>query len=431
MTHRIRRMLITTLALAMLIVSAAQARDVEVVMKDGRKFTGELVARTPDSIIVKIGNIERTVAIDQIESVTEKLSVREQYELKRSKIADNDFDARYNLARELYEKQTTESLRLAMEELSGILAMKPDDQRASLLRTIVKNELEKSGVAVEPDPDVGPAPQPDPDGQFATGEVQPPRSLTREEINLIRVYEINLKRRPRIVVPRSLLDDMYEKYKDDPVMQPYLGRDGERKFRRLEGYEQLGVLFDLRARELYKDVVVNDEPEAMADFKTIVHNNYLQMYCGRCHGQGKAPGFYVLTSARSTNETIYTNYLLAGRTTVGPEFTDPITGEKRSGLPLINIDAPDRSPLVQYGLPLKEAIMPHPDVTNFKPYFHNGKDHPQYKRMIEWIGSLQTAPAELPIEFTPPVFTRKAAPAPDTGGGEAPAEPAGDAEPAK
>ena len=91
------------------------------------------------------------------------------------------------------------------------------------------------------------------------------------------------------------------------------------------------------------------------------------------------------------------------------------------GTPLINWEEPEKSPLLQLGLPRGKSRRPHPEVPHrvsghdmFKATFQTTED-PQFKQAVEWIKSLYRPRPEYPIAYVP--FRPLEAPAiPGTGG---------------
>jgi hypothetical protein len=410
----------------------APAREVTLILKDGRKLTGEMVVESAESVTVRIAGIETTYPRAQISDLQVRLTIAEQFRQQRAAIADTNVAARYDLARDFYDKaaqlaqepagaaQAMEAYQLALKELEAILQTNPGMQQAQLLRGVVQDRIKSLQLPQPPAPDspanpgtpgtpstptnptspTAPTTKPQPDAPQPPAPVAPGsvRLLTPDEIKLIRIFEINLKNKPAVRLPPDVVDKLFKNdaYRQAPEMQPYIGRDGLAKFRNLEGYQQLQILFDLRARELYQDVIINSEPQSMRDFRTKINQNYLTRYCGSCHGEGRANGLYLITRP-SNDQTLYTNYMIIRNTPA-----------KR---PLLFFDRPDESLLLQYGLPAREAISPHPEVRGtmvWRPYF-TGKNDPRFTDSVDWIKSLWSD--EYPVTYVPPIVGPPPAPA--------------------
>ncbi|QNN21186.1 hypothetical protein HED60_02495 [Planctomycetales bacterium ZRK34] len=409
-----------TLAIVFTFATAALARDVVLTLKDGRQIRGELVSESTGSVTISVAGIETTFPRPMIDDVKVQMSLAEQYQLKRDLLADTNYNGRYDLARWLYDQKSPEAYRLALGELNEILKAKPDHQQAALLRNVVTERLklepgngEATPAPTQPDAGSPTTPMPKPEPEEA--EADESKLLTPEQVNLIRVYEVRLDNKPRIApLPREVVDELYEKYREDPVMQKFLGLRGEQRFRAMTGVEQLRILFQLRARELYEKVQVREDPETLSMFRTKIHPTYVLRYCGRCHMQDKAPGLFLYTKNFNRESVVYTNYMILRRTRLGAD-------------PLINKSNPIGSALVQFGLPQKDALTPHPDVPGYKQYFTGPQDR-RLQEIADWIGQLYGDTTDYPIDFNPPIVAKPEAdkaPAAD-----APAEKSG-AAPAK
>ncbi|HWB19759.1 MAG TPA: hypothetical protein VG711_05620, partial [Phycisphaerales bacterium] len=73
--------------------------------------------------------------------------------------------------------------------------------------------------------------------------------------------------------------------------------------------------------------------------------------------------------------------------------------------PLINYEDPEKSLIVQYGLPRNIARKPHPDVSGWKPAFSQTNDRLK-NATIEWINSMMQPRPEYPVDFEPFVLQK-------------------------
>ena len=388
------------LALVLLLAGGASAREVTLTLTNGREITGQLVSETADSVTVRIAGIETTYPRSQVGEMQVRLTLADEYQMRRDQLADDNYEGRYELAYWLYQQGTAgdgpanpEALQLAMRELDAILQAKPDHEKAGLLRTVVASRLEDLRRARQPATpnDRRPRRMPrsprrnTPAGRGAAQ--QQPNLLSEEQVNLIKAFEVHLDDQPRVVVPREVVNKIFEQYRDAPALEPYIEQRGQSRFRNLEGYEQLGILFNLQARELYKDVLIRDEPETLREFRIQFHRNYALRYCGSCHSERRnAPGLKLTTRGANNERMAYTNLLTLRRTNV-------------NGTPLIDTSNPEQSPLLQYGLPREEAITPHPEVRGWRPSF-TGSDDPRFQRMADWIDRLWSD--RYPVDFEVP-----------------------------
>jgi hypothetical protein len=196
--------------------------------------------------------------------------------------------------------------------------------------------------------------------------------LTDEQRNLLKIYEIDLSSKPKLIVPGATVEKIYadERLRSDAAMAPYQGRTGKARFRTLPGYQQLEILFQLRARSLYEEVQVRSEPAPLREFRTRINPTYVVGHCGRCHAVGKEASPQFFTRKANGEEAAYTNFLILSR----------MTGGIRD---MIDRQTPEDSLLMQYGLPREEATFPHPEVPNFRHYFSGTEDR-RYQEMTAW-----------------------------------------------
>lgn len=398
-------MLVAVVVVLMTAVTVASARSVSVELRDGRRVSGQLVGETGQTITVAISGIETTFPRDQVVEMEMLDALAERYEERRGEVDDEDWSGRYEIARWLYDQRTGEGYELALVELGEILEHRPDDQRAQLLRQVVQARMDREGERPSAEEAAPEAPMEDDaerpmeaeagsaDGSATEERVVPgaPELLTERQVALIRAFEVDLTEQPRVVVPREVMEEVLERYRDDPVLERFLGRDGRARLHRLAGYEQLGILFDLRAREYYDDVIIRSEPATLREFRMRIHPNYVVRYCGQCHGGGamEAPGLTLLTDRLRDESTAYTNLMVLRRTTYDDR-------------PMIYQNDPLRSPLVQMGLPREEAVTPHPEVRGWRPHFTGMRDR-RLEEMLRWVSSLYgSAGEDYPIEFEIP-----------------------------
>ena len=371
------------LLVAGMLCTAATARQVTVKLKGGQEISGELLSESAQSLTIRTETgAEIRIGRDRLAGpIRERMSLEEMYRQRRSRIAEGDIGARLELARWLHENKSPSEQKqawtLALEELDAILKAEPGSQEARFMRDAVAANLRK--IAGDK-----PAPPGEPPTSDNGAVPSDPKPLTAEQITRMKVLELDLSARPKVVVPEKVVQEFLEKYTRDPVdpaMERFLGREGERVFKRLEGYEQLAAMFDMRAREFYDRVLVRDEPETLRQFRLNFHTQYVLKHCGTCHATGRATGLTMLRGTPGNEATAYTNLVLLAR-------------QEHAGLPLISRDTPERSPLLQLGLPQSESAIPHPDAQGWRPYFRS-RDDQRYLDMVEWIRSLYTDPRNL------------------------------------
>lgn len=398
----------------------AQAQEVTVLLKDGRQIKGEMVGESDTSITLMIANIAQQIPRDNVEEIKVNQTPAEVFRQRKAALKADDVIGRYELASWANDNGHH---RMALDELNLLAKQYPEhpyQRRITLLTRVVKDSISKQqaeenlrqAAADRANNGTRPTDAETPDNQAVVSEVsvqrpeRPTRSarpkrgerwvvpeealLSEEQINLIRVYEIDLSKRPTVIVHPDAIDTLFKQFGDDAAVPR--GRTEQARFRGKRGYEQLEVIFAARAKELYSQIVVRDDPPAMRSFRTGIHRNYVIGYCGECHGNGGADGLMVVLDRPVSTSTVYSNFLTLSRI------------ESARGM-MIDRSRPEESLLLQYGLPREDAKTPHPDVEGWLPSFRGDWTRdPIYRSIVKWIGDELYRPTpNYGIRWTPPV----------------------------
>ncbi len=387
MTNREYVPLVAGTLLLVLTVPAVWAREATVRTRDGRELTGELVTQNDKVVVLNISGIEISVQRDQVAEFELKPTADEYYAQTRPELDDNDLEGRFALSQRLYEMK---ALDLALRELQDLARLFPGEPRVVRLINIIEadQELARRQVDTGNDPrrvreDQGRPPR-------NPGRAQPAEAgelLTPEQVNLIRVYEVDLSAQPRgIRVPRETLDKFFQSYRDADG-QP-LDRRAQAEFRRRPPYEQLEEIFAARLRDLYGEVEILTDPPALATYRNTVNDDYVAPYFRRHFGQGQVDGLKLFGARPNAVEEAYTNFYVL-HNYKGPE-----------GVPMIDRVSPADSLLVQWGLPRELATSPAPQVEGWEPAFRS-VDDPQFLRIVDWIGTLYSPAPDYGIDYPP------------------------------
>lgn len=390
--------IVPTVCLSLMLTTAASAREAVVKLDDGREIRGELVTENAQEVVLEIAGIRTTFARQRVSSVEYVKSIKEQYQERRTQIADDDLDKRYDLARWLFENK---SYDLAKSELADLIKRYPNDGRLVPLQNLIDAQIriqnEQGSAPAQPrpqQPQVKQPATPKPSEQPDTGEAidydrqAPHPRMTEEQINLLRVYEVDPGKQPNVHVPNEVMEEVYRRYAGEEGVP--VGASAQRQALGWPGWRKLDLLFKLRARELYPQVIVHTEPQTIQNFRTTVHSRYLLPYCATtaCHGGKDAGSFFVFRFEPASNATVYSNYLILNKTNNSRGY-------------MIDHERPDRSLLVQYGLPRADAAIPHPDVPGWRPLFRNAQD-PRAVGVSQWVRSLGVTPPDYPINYQLP-----------------------------
>ncbi len=350
-----------------------------VTLSSGRQLEGVLVSDTPESVVVRINGIDTTLPRWRVAGVRVLPPVAERYRELRATVDDTDIRARLALVEWLRGR---EAYRFALTELEGILEVDPDNPEARTLRTWLRNHLELTARRrVE-----------------RRERVTPPAPrlpvLTEEQINRVRVFEIDLNASTRVIVPDDVMRELMVRH---PGAFPVDAAERE-AILRLDPMDKLRLIFKHRARDLYDRVRVLEDPPTISVFKTRVHGvgGWIVNACAsnRCHGGAEAGRLQLLNQRANSDQTAYTNLLILDRFRLD------------DGTPLINHEEPARSPLLHMAMPRHASLYPHPAVDgrglgeSWRPVFRTTNDR-RFREAAGWIASLYSPRPDYGIDYPP------------------------------
>ncbi len=365
---RLSLLVLLLLALA-LCAPGVDARDATVRTKDGAEFTGELVTQNDKVVVLRISGIETPIPRDKVAELELQPTAQEVFDEVRPTLEDSDLVARLDLANRVYRMG---DLELARRELADLARLFPGEPRIGQLDRIIEADQElarqKSERRTADRPRDGQTPRGTP---HAADRPEDTELLTPEQVNLIRVYEIDLAEEPRgIRISRETLTKFFEVFRDDNG-QP-LDRRGRAAFQRKPGYEQLEAFFKAQARDLYGQIEIINDPPALARFRNQVNPQYIARYFHKHFGQGQVEGLKLYATRPNSVEEAYTNFFNLHAYPAG-ETAD-----------MIDRVVPEDSLLIQWGLPRENAKSPAPQVEGWAPAFRS-IDDPQVQQLIQWI----------------------------------------------
>lgn len=354
-------------------------------MHDGQVIAGTLVEETDDAITLLINGIRTTIETSKIRETYIQPPVEERYRNMRATIEDDDAEALIQLARWLMKYERYD---LAVTELDGVLKQEPFNEEARSLKLIAEQNIKLQANRNEKNDDEKPE-EPD-ENRPEPAEAAPDFPLlTPQDVNLIRVWEIDEKNPPTITIPRETMEAVIEKYAGHPRI-PDSATDRAAIYA-WEPIEQLRLLFALQAREFYSEVQVHEDPASIKIFRDQIQKTWLRNACAttRCHGGAEAGRFRLVRSTSNDPEVYYTNmYILEHYRT-------------DDGFPLLDFQEPADSLLLQMSLPRRETDTPHPLVRGWRPVFRSKEDR-NYRRAVDWIDALWTPRPDYEIDYDPP-----------------------------
>jgi hypothetical protein len=229
------------------------------------------------------------------------------------------------------------------------------------------------------------------DGRIST---KWPVFLTEEQINTLRVFEVDLTIRPAVLIRPETIDRLLLHHADENLR----GETNQRKFRALKGYQQLEYIFsmvehDPEIRKLYEEVVIRKDPPAFATFRSRIHRPFVINYCGsaKCHGDAKYEGLRLTRAKPTSPATVYTNFYILDSYSI-----------KDSKYDMIDRRTPAKSLFAQYGMRRTDAENPHPETDGWKALFRTKRDR-RMRMLVNWIPKLQNPRPKYTIEFPPKV----------------------------
>ncbi len=391
------------------LASAAETRQAKAIMKDGRTLEGQLVLQNDRMIVLNIAGIETTLQRGDVAELEIQQTPQELYDAVRPTLADTDLAGRLDLTQRMMDRS---AFGLARRELSDLARLFPGDPRIARLDTQIAAKEALSRQRVDPasrSAAGGSVADEDPARRNRNARPGEEALLSDEEINLIRVYEVDLGAQPRgITIQPETLEKFFSVYRDS-ANQP-LGRREQSQFRRKPGHEQLDAIFSTRDRSLYAGVVIANDPPSMSEFRNRVNGPYVVNYFMKHFGpgaKGDGPKLPLVGGRPTSVGEAYTNfYVLSGYVGAG-------------GVPMIDRRNPAESLLLQWGLPRERATHPAPvGIDGWQPAFRD-VDDPRFQQIVAWIGTLfPNPPANYGIAFNP-----GGAPAPAPAPAEAPPAP--------
>lgn len=375
----------------------AEASEVVVYMKDGQRFTGLLVSSDQTNLKVRVAGIVATFPLEMVQKYEVLPPVLQRYMELRSAVGDDPAQI-VRLADWLRER---ERYTLALAETERALKIDPQFKPAKDMKVLLEQQLLLKVKAAE-DP-AGGGGEGDEEGgvkgRSLADRIEAFPLLSRDQINLLKVYELDLDTRPRLVIKRETVTRLLEQHSGHPLVP--ITREGRESWYRKDPVDLMQLMFRLQARTLYDQVQVLDQPRTFELFRDQVQRTWLLPRCAtnECHGGAEAGRFVLYNRKPNSEQTVYTNFLIVSR------YRLP------DGRPLLDIDDPAKSPLLQLGLPREDSLYPHPAVMSDRSrggasrdiYRHvfNAREDRMFQEGVEWVRTLFRPRPEYPIEYRP------------------------------
>jgi hypothetical protein len=352
--------------------------------RDGSSIQIQLVADDFDEVRYMLGTTVRTMPRSEVYRVGLIRSFEESYEAFKKSIDPKDAVRRLGFCDWLVSEK---KYALARTELVALVADTKLPEAVTLLNRVeaqlglMNAKSSKKKEKIERDPST--------EENATTTRSLPTRILTEDEVNLIRVYEIDFNNPPRIIIDPADARTFFDDFGSSPRIPP----DAPSRNALVVGdpMKIVRLAFELKARDFYPKIRVVGDPETMSLFRRNVHDLWLIPNCAtsRCHGGPDAGKFFLTNENHAEARVRYTNLL------------NLLMGNSKD-IPLVDFTDPNRSILIQYALPREEAATPHPPVTGWRPVFGRKLNQEKLANTLSWIRSMYQPRPVYPIEYQPP-----------------------------
>lgn len=369
--------------------------EARLILRTGRTIEGLLVAKKGRMVTIRVSGQDSEYDLADSIEFEELGSVVTAFEGLRAGTPDDDIPGRIQLVRWLRDRGVYFT---ALDEAIRITIDEPYNPDAQELKRWLQSQTQLNIAAAISDAR-RPKDAEEIDRQSPRRKIESFPVLTPEEINLIRVYEVDFADPPRLNVPRDTIETLIEQFGDEQVMPQT--PEGQRALLRRDPLTVLDLMFRVQARNLYGEVEILEDPRSMRLWRKQIHGTWFAGSTGscasaNCHGGQEAGRLYLNNKRTNTDATVYTNFYIADQFTL------------RDGTPLINFTEPAESPLLQMALPRERSSRPHPNVgrsegrRGWRPYFRDKNDL-RFRRAVEWIKSMYAPHPDYPIGYKPPV----------------------------
>lgn len=372
------------------LLNVAQPTPGIVFMRDGTALRGTLLKDAFGEVVLEIEGIRSRLPRSIVLRAEFDLTLEQKYERFKASIVPEQYLRRFDLARWLFNEERYD---LAQVELIALVRDSQLPDAIQLLR-IVEAQLKLNDGLLTPrdDPTFESTSEHDgtKSGTVSLKDMLPKDLLSDEDVNIIRVYEIDFARPPKIHISPDSIREILETYGDSKLIPS--DSVGRTRLFRAEPIEVAKLLFDLHARDLYSRIDVQTEPPSLNLFRQRVHDAWLIPNCAtsRCHGGLDAGRFFLHRYSHKRPNVRYTNMLILERW-------------DETERPLIDYDTPEDSLLIQYALPRKDARFPHPDVKGFRPIFTRANQR-LLRDSLAWIRMMYRPRPRYPVSFDAPVL---------------------------
>ncbi len=338
-----------------------------VILRSGKNRKGLIVRDDFDQIEILVSEIPIVMDRSEVSHIVLDPTFEEQYVDRKLLSRNGGIHAQLALCQWLINEHEYDLARIELDEAD---MSKADGDAARKLRSLNAQlklhtaESNRSGPGT---------------GQDKKKNDDTPRLLTSEEVNLVRVYEIDMTNPPRVLVPRDVIEKLISRHGTSDLIPDTEAEQAD--LFRADSIEIVKIMFRLRTHDLYNRIQVISEPVSLKLFRERIHDSWLNNNCStnRCHGGTDSGRLRLRRDPLTSDRTCYTNMIVLERF------------RTLDGMPIIDWERPARSLLLQYGLPRSETMTPHPDVPGWTPVFDT-RHRELMNNSISWMNSMKTTP---------------------------------------
>ena len=369
------------------VLDAPEGTPVVIQFRDGRRVKGELIKDDLNQAQVRINNIEFTLKREIFWALELDPSFEELLAQLRANIQPTNWQQRVQLARWMLRQNQPLAAKIELTEiLRSYDSQEVHDllSRADALLVAQAKEQANNPAHKKPTSDSTKPKMDQP--------ALPTQRLSPDDVNMIKLLEVNLERPPRMQAEPDLAKKIITRYSTSDLLPA--DPDARKAMETWSAEQLLQLLFALKARDLYQEIKVESEPMPLELFHRRVHDNWLIPNCAtsRCHGGTNAGNFFLFASDYRVERTRYTNLLILLR-----------SPQREGKPPMIDFQHPDQSLLIQYSRPRVDAKFPHPDVPGWKPILLSNNNSLMNDALL-WIRSMHQPPSEYPIDYSLPTW---------------------------
>lgn len=324
-------------------------------LRDGRTLKGELVRDDFDVAVVTVAGVQTRIPRGNLWKVELEVPFERRLATLREKLQPGTPAQRIVIARWCMNEGRPD---IAVEELRAVQREEDSEEVQVLLKqALLKEELRRGGTGGTPER----RPMPPGDRRVATpAAARTDALITDEDVNRIRVMEVNFARTPAMDAPMDLWKRIVQAHGAHPAVPPE--GPARQAMAKWSAPQLLQLLFTLKARDLYGEIHVTEDPEHLDLYRRKVHDAWLIPNCAtsECHGGGSG-GLRLVQAKGRSPRAAYTNLLAL------------LTATTADGKALVDFDQPDQSPLLDMARPRGKANRSHPDVPGWKATLTDGR----------------------------------------------------------